>query len=149
MAEVHFNRGKDRDIQLQIIKDGTLSFTTDTHKIYLDGPGNKRTEYDGRDLFLFGEMINDNKLDFPDAEPPNNSVSFAILTRATAAIRSDADAMINFNGGDNPLKYYNFDCRKHTGRNIHSDSIFAIYRDKDGNFINLGTLNAIDDGLIT
>lgn len=147
MADVKFQRGTEAKIKSTETANGTLSFATDTKKIFLD-TASDRIEFGGGNGgagIIPCSLSDNNHIKFNIDGPEANTIIVGCLTDMGSAYTcSYTDPIyIDFNSGP----AFTLDCNKYTAGNFELYSVFAILRTDEG-CVNLGTLNAIDDGIV-
>ena len=144
MADVKFQRGTESKINAATKADGTISFATDTKKIFLDTSSTTRIEFGGSGgLSVYPCSISNSLIRFGmDKAPDDGTIILGLVTSQTGRLANSAcKVAFTATGSSTTL-----DCSYYTMQNYTQCTIFAIYKASGTSIINLGSLNSIDDG---
>ena len=146
MADVKFQRGTESKINSATKVDGTISFATDTKKIFLDTSSTTRIEFGGSGgLSVYPCTISNSLIRFGmDKDPDNGTIILGLVTSQTGTLANGSKSVesltISDTGSGTTLN-----CSYYTMQNYTQYTVFAIYKASGTSIINLGSLNSIDD----
>ena len=143
MADVKFQRGTESKINSATKVDGTISFATDTKKIFLDTSSTNRIEFGGSGgLSVYPCTISNSLIRFGmDKDPDNGTIILGLVTSQTGTLANGScKVAFTATGSSTTLN-----CSYYTMQNYTQYTVFAIYKTSGTSIINLGSLNSIDD----
>ncbi len=143
MADVKFQRGTESKINSATKVDGTISFATDTKKIFLDTSSTTRIEFGGSGgLSVYPCTISNSLIRFGmDKDPDNGTIILGLVTSQTGTLANGScKVAFTATGSGTTLN-----CSYYTMQNYTQYTVFAIYKASGTSIINLGSLNSIDD----
>ena len=146
MADVNFQRGTEAKINRTSKVDGTLSFSTDTKKIFLDTSSSNRIEFGGEHLGIIPcTMTSNTGLTIPINKPETNTIIVGCITTNSGNYKFTKGSSITVQFNDSTSTLYD---EKYPVSNFEMYSIFAIFMQSGTRCQSLGTLNSIDDGIV-
>ena len=146
MADVNFQRGTEAKINSTSTVDGTLSFATDTKKIFLDTSSSNRIEFGGEHLGIIPCTMSSNTvLTIPINKPKTNTIIVGCITTNSHDYKFGDNTIITVKFIDSTSQLYP---NIYPVSNFELYSIFAIFMQSSSICQSLGTLNSIDGGIV-